>query len=240
LDRETILSNYQHVLDKVYRAAQLAGRSPDSIKVVVVTKGHPQEVVQAAIDVGIHVFGENYAEEGVAKIESCTSNVGLEWHMIGHVQSRKAKLVCEYFTFVHSLDRRKIADRLDRYVALIPRRLPVLLECNVSGEESKFGLPAWREENWSEILEDIKYIATRPNLELCGLMTMAPFLSDVELTRPYFIRLRRLKDYLAQEIKEVNWSELSMGMSADYEIAIEEGATIVRIGTAILGPRSRL
>jgi pyridoxal phosphate enzyme (YggS family) len=158
--------------------------------------------------------------------------------MIGHVQSRKARAVCEQFACLHSLDSLKLAARLDRFAGELKRCLPVLLECNVSGEETKFGLPAYREESWENLLPEIDAILALPNLQIRGLMTMAPFLADPEETRPYFRRLRRLLEYFDRQYPRPEWRELSMGMSADFEAAIQEGATLVRIGTAILGERT--
>jgi pyridoxal phosphate enzyme (YggS family) len=157
--------------------------------------------------------------------------------MIGHVQSRKAQLVASSFAWVHSLDSLKLARRLDRFAGEVNRRLPALLECNVSGEETKFGWPAWDEARWPELVPSIGELAELPNLELCGLMTMAPFFDSPEQARPYFARLKRLQSYLQAVIPETTLPELSMGMSGDYEAAIQEGATIVRIGTAIMGRR---
>jgi pyridoxal phosphate enzyme (YggS family) len=157
--------------------------------------------------------------------------------MIGHVQSRKARGVAINFDWVHSLDSVKLAQRFERFLDEAGRRIPVLLECNVSAEESKSGFQAWREEDWPKLLPDLEVVAACEHLEMRGLMTMAPYLEDPEKTRPYFKRLKRLQGFFAAQLPQTNWSELSMGMSDDFEIAIQEGATIVRIGTAILGPR---
>jgi pyridoxal phosphate enzyme (YggS family) len=233
----TIRENYQHVLDQVDRSASLSGHDPGGIKIVVVTKGHAVEAIQEAIEAGVRIFGENYAEEGLAKMQACSGSANLEWHMIGHIQSRKARLVSEYFAMAHSLDSLKLARRLDLFARQAGRKLPVLFECNVSGEESKFGWPAWQEECWCDLIDDVTPITELTNLEVRGLMTIAPFLPDPEQTRPYFQRLRRLQEYFMTHLSAANWRDLSMGMSADFRIAVEEGATIVRIGTAIMGPR---
>jgi len=233
-----ILANYHSVLQQIEAAAVSVGRNPGSVKLVVVTKGHPVQVINQSLEAGIRVFGENYAEEGVAKKLACTGHTGIEWHMIGHVQSRKAGLVCQHFDWVHSLDSLKLAQRLDRFAAEFGRRLPLMLECNVSGEESKFGWSAWDETRWGALLPEISQIASLPNLELRGLMTMAPFFDDPEPARPYFQRLHRLQEFFVQHIPQARWDELSMGMSGDFTVAVQEGATMVRIGTAILGPRA--
>lgn len=237
LAQSTILANYQRALAQIDQAARSVGRNPETVRLVVVTKGHPFEVVQEALEAGVRVFGENYAEEGIEKMVACPAQIRVEWHMIGHVQSRKARIVCEHYDWVHSLDRIKLANRLDRYAGEFGRRLPVLLECNVSGEQSKYGWRAWDEARWEKLLEDVERVLALSNLEVRGLMCMPPFLPDPEQARPYFQRLRRLRDFLAQRFPEARWEELSMGMSADFQVAVQEGATMVRIGTAIVGAR---
>jgi pyridoxal phosphate enzyme (YggS family) len=157
--------------------------------------------------------------------------------MIGHLQSRKAPIVAEHFDMLQSLDRRDLAEKLQTRAAGFGRRLPVLLEFNTGGEESKSGWNAVDENNWPHLLEDVRQIAALPNLELRGLMTMPPLFETPEEARPFFVRLRRLRDFIQSQIAEVDLRELSMGTSADYEIAVQEGATLVRIGTAILGQR---
>jgi PLP dependent protein len=234
---EQIYSRLQSVLERVEAAASRVGRSPADVRLVVVTKTHPVDLVRAVLQAGALHLGENYAEEAVSKKLELDNVPGVAWHMIGHIQSRKAALVAEHFDWVHSLDSLKLANRLNRFADERGRRIPVLLECNVSGEESKFGWPAWREAEWGTLLEPFAQLQELHALEIRGLMTMAPFLPDPEQARPYFRRLKRLQGYLADCMPGVDWTELSMGMSADYEVAIEEGATWVRIGTAITGPR---
>ena len=233
----SIRANYERVLEQIAKAARSAGRDPQAVKLVVVTKGHPLASIQQALDAGIRTFGENYPEEGVEKILACAHQPGIEWHMIGHVQSRKARLICEHYQWMHSLDSLKLAIRLDRFAGEIGRKLPVLLEWNVSGEESKQGWSAWDELRWEELLAEVSLIVDLPNLLVQGLMTMPPFFPDAEQSRPYFQRLRRLQEFFAQHLPQASWQELSMGMSADFEIAVQEGATLVRVGTAIMGAR---
>ena len=232
-----ILEKYRQVVARIEKAAHSVDREPENIKLVVVTKGHPIQAVREALAAGVRVFGENYVEEGITKMIACSYQIGVEWHMIGHVQSRKAQPVCEHYSWVHSLDRMKLANRLDRFAGQIGHKLPVLLECNVSGEESKYGWPAWEEQNWKNLAESLLPLLNLSNLDVRGLMTMAPFLPQAEQARPYFQRLRRLRDFLALQFPQTNWKELSMGMSADFKVAVQEGATIVRIGTAIMGTR---
>ncbi len=237
----SIYTNYHRILGQIAKTATASGRDPADVKLVVVTKGHPAAVVEQAIEAGAERLGENYPEEGAAK-KLAVSSLGdkVEWHMIGHVQSRKAHLVCETYTCIHSLDSLKLARRLDGFALGLGIRLPVLLECNTSGESSKFGFPIWDENTWPGMLETFTAIASLPNLEVQGLMTMAPFFNLPEPARPYFRRLRTLQQWLYERLPEVDWHELSMGMSGDFQPAVEEGATLVRIGTAILGVRTDL
>lgn len=234
-----IAENYQWVLDRIAAAARKSGREAEQVCLVVVTKAQPLEIIEQAIAAGARSLGENYVEEAVPKIQALTPARQVEWRMIGHIQSRKAEPVCEYFDWVDSLDSVKLAKRLDRFAGGTGRLLPVLLECNVSAEESKFGWPAWQESDWPRLAGEIEQVLDLPHLQVCGLMTMPPFFADPEEARPYFRRLRRLRDFLALRFRQVEWTELSMGMSADFEVAIQEGATMVRVGTAILGERSR-
>jgi pyridoxal phosphate enzyme (YggS family) len=234
----SIRENYQNTLDQIASAARKSDRDPKEVRLVVVTKSQPLEVVQAAMEAGIHILGENYPEEAVPKIQSLGEQSGVEWHMIGHVQSRKARLVADHFALLHSLDSLKLARRLDRFAAEKNRVLPVLLEFNVGGEESKAGWDAAKESQWDALLPDVESILGLPSLRVQGLMTMPPLETDPEDSRRYFQRLRQLRDRLASQFPQAEWRELSMGTSADYPVAVEEGATLVRVGTAIVGART--
>jgi len=227
----------QRVGEQIAEAAARSGRDPRVVRLVVVTKAQPLEVVRAAVEAGAAILGENYAEEAMAKIIALKEKSEVEWHMIGHVQSRKAQLVAGHFSMLHSLDSLKLAERLDRSCAELGRTLPVLLEFNVSGEASKYGFPAWDEARWPDLLPELEKILQFSCLRLCGLMTMPPFFDDPEQTRPYFQRLRRLQMYLMKILPRAGWRELSMGTSVDFLAAVQEGATYVRVGQAILGPR---
>jgi pyridoxal phosphate enzyme (YggS family) len=233
----TIRKRYLAVLDRIGVAARAAGRDPSSVRLVVVTKSQPIELVQAVVEAGVKILGENYPEEGVMKIQSVPVQSDVEWHMIGHVQSRKAKLVAGHFNLIHSMDGSKLAGRLDRLAAGLAVRLPVLLEFNVGGEDSKFGWPAQDEAGWPGLIPELSTVLNLEHLEVRGLMAMPPFSDAPETARPYFQKLRRLKEFLSRNFSETNLSELSMGTSADYEVAVQEGATLVRVGTAIVGPR---
>jgi pyridoxal phosphate enzyme (YggS family) len=232
-----IRERYLRVLERIERAARSAGRNPAAVRLVVVTKMHPLENVRAAIEAGAHDLGENYAEEGAAKIESIGPADGVRWHMIGHIQSRKADLVAGHFDVVHALDSLKLAARLDRFAGESGRLLPVLIEVNLSGEGSKFGYAAWSDTQWDTLLPPLEQITALPNLEIRGLMTMPPFASEPEASRPFFRRMRALQEYLDKRLPQATWRDLSMGTSLDFTVAVEEGATFVRVGTAILGSR---
>jgi PLP dependent protein len=239
---QDIRRNYSRVLEQIDIAARSTGRDPAVVRLLVVTKGHPVEAVRQAVTAGIRLLGENYVEEAIEKMQILTSQAigGLsevEWHMIGHLQSRKARSVCQHFACLHSLDSLKLAERLDRFAGELGRKLPVLLECNVSGEQTKFGYPVWREDAWPELVGEFSRLQELPHLQVRGLMTMAPFFDQPEPARPYFRRLRRFQAFLVQSLPHLDWAELSMGMSGDFTVAVQEGATLVRVGTAILGAR---
>lgn len=233
-----IRKNLDVVQTNIYKAANRAGRSPDDIKLVVVTKTHPVEIVRSVIKAGAKYLGENYVEEALAKIEVLGNVAQPSWHMIGHVQSRKAGQIVKYFDYLHSLDSIKLAQRLNQQAKDENRVLPVLLQINVSGEESKGGWQLGNESEWEKIFPVIEAILNLPNIMVCGLMTMPPYSPNPDDIRPYFVKLRQFSEYLRRCFPKYKWEELSMGMSGDYEVAIEEGATLVRIGQAILGPRS--
>ena len=233
----SIRENYQQALDQIASAARKSNRDPEQVRLVVVTKSQPLEVVQAALEAGVRVLGENYPEEAVRKIQSLAGQSGVEWHMIGHVQSRKARLVADHFALLHSLDSLKLAQRLDRFAAEANRVLPVLLEFNVGGEESKAGWNASQESEWEALFPDVSSILELPHLHIQGLMTMPPLETDPEDSRRFFQHLRQLRDRLVSQFPQADWGELSMGTSADYPVAVEEGATLVRVGTAIVGAR---
>lgn len=234
----SIRERYLGTLEKIASATRKAGRAPEAVKLVVVTKAQPVEVARAAIAAGAKILGENYAEEGVTKIQSLRDFSAVEWHMIGHVQSRKAQLVAQNFNFMHSLDSLKLAKRLDRFCGEAGRTLPVLLEFNVGGEESKGGWEASDETLWPGLVSEVAEVLALPNLQVRGLMSMPPLGETAEFSRPFFQKLRRLRDFLAGQFPQADFAELSMGTSSDFEAAVEEGATFVRVGTAIVGPRN--
>jgi pyridoxal phosphate enzyme (YggS family) len=238
---ETLVSRirdrYKHVRDLVDQALVHSGRVPGSVRIVTVSKSQPIDVIRAALEAGIMMLGENYTEEAVEKIK-LVNRAEVEWHMIGHIQSRKAALVARNFTMVHSIDSVRITEKLERFCAEYGKTLSALVEVNVSGETSKYGLPAWNEQHWSDLVPVFEQILASPHLHILGLMTMPPLMGDSNETRPYFQRMRRLQAYLSEQFPNHNLNELSMGTSVDYVAAVEEGATLIRVGEAILGPRS--
>lgn len=229
--------NYHQTLERIFHAAKTTGRNPEEVRLVVVTKTQPIDLVKAVVAAGAKYLGENYAEQAVPKIRALSVPLEVEWHMIGHVQSRKAELVCEHFDYLHSLDSLKLAVRLDRQAAEWGKVLPVLLEFNLGGERSKYGWQIKQEQDWQSILPDLEQVLALPHLAVKGLMGMAPMSEAPEDARPFFRRLRSFQKTLQARMPQLDWSELSMGMSADFEIAVQEGATWVRIGTNIFGPR---
>ncbi len=234
----TLPDRYSRIQNRIASAAKRGGRDPKDVTLVAVSKGRSLNDILELRSLGHADFGENRVEEASEKIDATrTDSQKITWHMIGHIQSRKAKDVARNFAWVHSVESASLAEKLNRAVTVSP--LPILLECNVSGEEAKYGLQADRfddADQWSQLCGIIQSILAQPNLHVRGLMTMAPVVEDKEAARPVFRKLRLLRDKLAKQFSLVNWSHLSMGMTDDFEIAIEEGATMVRIGRAIFSP----
>ncbi len=236
--------NLAEIEERMAEAAARSGREVGAITLVAVTKTFSAEVVLEAHEAGVRHFGENRAREGISKMTAVAPYVSDPrpiWHMIGHVQSRKARRVADHYDYVHSIDRLKIARRLSDRALEMDRELPVLLECNISGEGSKYGfaLEDWDEDGpqLQEFLTAVEEILGLPGLKVRGLMTMPPYVEDPEEVRPLFVSLGSLRDLLRERVPGGNWDELSMGMTNDFEVAIEEGATMVRIGRAIFGAR---
>jgi pyridoxal phosphate enzyme (YggS family) len=219
---QTIAANVADVRARMTAAAERAGRDPDAVRLIAVTKTFPAEVCLAALDAGLTDLGENRVQEGVAKAAALAEQGRVPvWHLIGHLQSNKVKPALDTFATIHSVDTVDLAAAISRR-ASVP--VPILLEVNVAAEPSKFGFAP------EDVPAALDRIAALPNLDVRGLMTVAPQATDAEQVRPIFRRLRQIGDALGLV-------ELSMGMSGDYEVAIEEGATMVRIGSALFGPR---
>ena len=235
-----IRQRLRRVEEEIIDAARGAGRSSDTVRLVVVTKGQPNPVVEAALRAGARILGENYVEEAIPKIEALggmSGSQGVQWHMIGHIQGRKAKQVVPHFDLIHSVDSSKLAQRLDATAATLGRKIPALLEFNVGGERGKAGWDAADEADWPGLRDEIAALVALPNLATRGLMTMPPLAAVAEDSRPYFRRLAKLQAYFQEHVASADWHELSMGTSTDYIVAVQEGATLVRVGEAILGPR---
>jgi pyridoxal phosphate enzyme (YggS family) len=236
-----IAANLARVQARIRAAARRAGRDPAGVTLVAVTKTRPLGAMQGAYQAGVRDFGENRVEEGGLKIPAFNDWAAAElptWHMIGHLQSRKAADALAYFDMVHSVDSLKLAERLSRLAEGAGRApLPILLECNVSGEASKYGFELGRWQANRDVrlafFDAVRDIGRLPRLRLQGLMTMAPLVAEPEQARPVFAALRLLRDALAEEVPGVEWRHLSMGMTDDFEVAVEEGATLVRVGRAL-------
>lgn len=226
-----IASRRDEVLHRIARAAERAGRNRADVALLAVTKAHPPDLVRNAARAGLTLFGENRVAEGAAKIEALRGEFpGLIWKLIGHLQTNKTRGALQYFSMVESLDRQRLAARLEELLATEGRTLPVLLEVNLAAEPTKSGI---RPETAEDLAAAV--LACR-HLDLRGVMAVPPFIAEPEETRPYFRQLREIRDRLAQHFGRA-FPEISMGMSHDFEVAVEEGSTEVRIGTALFGLR---
>jgi pyridoxal phosphate enzyme (YggS family) len=230
--QEALRQRLEHVREQMNAAAIRVNRRPEDVTLVAVSKTHPPELIREAIAAGVTELGENRVQEADAKIPE-VGRTAARWHLIGHLQSNKARRAVELFDVIHSLDSATLARRLDRMCGEIKRdELPVLIQIDLGQEATKSGAA---ESDVPEIIDAIKQTST---LRLKGLMTLPPYFDDPEKTRPFFRRLRELRDELrAQGAFDDQDGELSMGMTHDFEVAIEEGATMVRVGTAIFGER---
>jgi len=229
-----ISDNIAALQTRIEAAARRAGRSPADVALMGVTKTHSPERIREAYAAGLHLFGENRVQEFAAKAPAVLDLAGAEWHMIGHLQTNKAAKAVELFSAVDSVDSVKLAERLGAAARKLGKKLPVLIEINAGGEAAKSGLaPDSRE------LEELLLAAPRFDaLEFRGLMTVPPFTEDPEAARPYFRKLAELRCAIAaRKLPAIRMDVLSMGMSHDFEVAIEEGSTCVRVGTAIFGER---
>jgi pyridoxal phosphate enzyme (YggS family) len=226
----SIADNLKNILGRIENASLRAGRPPASVRLVAVSKTKPAEAIMEAEQAGQKIFGENYVQEFTVKAARVKAPV--EWHFIGALQSNKVKYIAGLVTMIHSVDRLSLAHEIEKQWGKLGITCDVLVEVNVSGEESKAGTTA------ADAVRLVREIAALPHLRVKGLMTMPPFYDEPEPARPFFRQLRELSETIAAEnIPGVEMKELSMGMSGDFEVAIEEGATLVRVGTAIFGSR---
>lgn len=224
----SLTDNLAAIQQRIRAACDRVDREPNSLTLLAVTKTHPPEVVKAAVEAGLSCFGENKVQEARAKIPLCPGRA--RWHFIGHLQSNKCRDAVELFAMIESVDSLALARELNKRAEQAAKTMPVLLEVNVAGEASKFGYQP------SKLLADLKELNQLPRLEIHGLMAVPPWSPSPESSRPHFQRLRELKARAESELG-APLPHLSMGMSGDFEVAIEEGATIIRLGTALFGER---
>lgn len=223
--------NLKQVEDNIAKACARAGRDRSEVTLIAVSKTKPVEMLQEIYDEGVRTFGENKVQEICEKYEQLPSDI--EWHMIGHLQRNKVKQVIDKAALIHSVDSYRLAQEISVQAQKKNICMPILVEVNIAQEESKFGISA---EDTIQLVEEI---AALPNLEIKGLMTIAPFVTDPEENRTYFRQIKQLSvDIKNKNIDNVSMDVLSMGMTGDYEVAIEEGATMVRVGTGIFGARN--
>ena len=227
----SIADNYKSVMGRITAAARRVNRDPSSIKLVTVTKTVSIEGIREALAAGAAIFGENRVQEAKEKIEQLGQTAS--WHLIGHLQTNKAKYAVKLFDLIHSVDNLELAAELDKQAAMMGKIQDVLVEVNIAGEAAKAGVAI------DDAINLVKQAAKFRNIRIKGLMTMPPFSDNPDDSRPYFKKLKQLSAMIAAEnIPGASMTELSMGMSNDFEIAIEEGATLVRVGTAIFGERN--
>ena len=220
-----LVQNFSSIRKRIASAARRVGRDPNEIKLVAVSKTHPSDAIRSAIVAGQFIFGENKVQEAESKIDEVGRD-GIEWHLIGHLQSNKARKAVQLFDVIQSVDSLELARRLERICIEEGRgSLSVFAQVDLAGEETKSGILE------SELPKLVEYLVSSGRLKVRGLMVLPPYFEDLEATRPFFQRLREIRD------RVLPGGELSMGMSHDFEVAIEEGATLVRIGTAIFGAR---
>ncbi len=225
-----VCDNYKRVEEKVQRACERAGRKREEVTLIAVSKTKPLSMIEELLPLGVRDFGENKVQELTAKAEALSKDI--RWHMIGHLQRNKVKYVVDKACMIHSVDSLRLAEEISKEAEKKGVEVPILLEVNVAGEESKFGI---RPEETEELAQQI---ALLPNLHIQGLMTIAPYVENPENNRQIFRNLRNLSvDIERKKFNNVTMSVLSMGMTGDYEVAIEEGATHVRVGTGIFGER---
>ena len=225
---ETIKNNLEIINEKIKKAALKVNRNPQEIKLVAVTKTATIEQIKEAISAGVKIIGENKVQEAKEKYQILTADI--EWHLVGHLQTNKVKYAIEIFDLIHSVDSIKLAKEIDRRSLQFGMMTNVLVEVNVSGEETKYGIKP------EEVEPFLKEISEFSRIKVRGLMTIAPIVEDKEEVRPYFRKLRELsKEIKSKNIKNVKMDYLSMGMTEDFEVAVEEGANMVRIGRGIFG-----
>jgi PLP dependent protein len=224
-----LTANWEALQGRIQAACDRAKRDPASVTFVAVSKNQPPDAIRAAADLGLGLFGENRVQEAKSKIGLCPGK--LRWHMIGHLQSNKCRDAVHFFDLIQSVDSLALAQEIEKWAGKAAKTMPILLEVNVAGEAAKFGFKP------EQLLADLAAVNALKRIEIHGLMTMAPWTPEVERVRPVFQRLRELKGQ-CEQILGAPLPHLSMGMSSDFEVALEEGATMIRVGSALFGPRS--
>jgi pyridoxal phosphate enzyme (YggS family) len=232
IDEQTFSANLRSVRQRIEAAASRAGRNPEDIRLMAVTKTFPLEYIEVARQAGLTLFGENRVQEAQSKYQSLSDDSQLELHLIGHLQRNKAKVSASLFRCVQSIDKPATAEALNRHCGELGRKMDILLELNTSGEETKFGFPR-AEQLWAACDQ----IARLECLQIRGVMTVGPFTTDKDRMRRSFASLRDCLEGLRTRYPELSADVLSMGMSGDFEIAIEEGANLIRLGTVLFGSR---
>ena len=230
-----ISENLSQIKRRIIEAAKRAGRDPSGVRLLAVTKEQSDATVAKGIQAGMTLLGENKVQEASGKIEAFGRKNGLEWHFIGRLQKNKVKFIFDLFDLIHSVDSLALAEAIHKKAQKIGSCMPILLQVNISGEKSKLGIDPL------DLPREIRKFAKFEGVKISGLMTIPPFDRNPETSRPYYARLRELRDTCSSlNIPRICLDELSMGMSNDYEVAIEEGATLVRVGTGLFGPRPSL
>lgn len=232
MDEKLLLDNIKNIYRRISHAAMRAGRSPEEVRLIAVTKKVDEKMILKALDIGLRDFGENRIQEAKDKLSNLKSQISdykVIWHLIGHLQKNKAKTAVEFFELIHSVDSIELAEIIDRNAEKFGKIQNILIQVKLSDEDAKHGISK------HNIIGLLSRIANMENLHVLGLMTMPPYFDNPEMARPYFKELREVRDFAIKN--GFTLSELSMGMSNDFEVAIEEGATMVRVGTAIFGER---
>ena len=227
----TITENYKNIESRVLAACQRAGRDPSSVTLISVTKDKPVEALMECYEAGARTFGENKVQELTAKMPQLPKDIS--WHMIGHLQRNKVKYIAGQVALIHSVDSYRLAEEINIHGKKLGKKLPILIEVNIAREDTKFGIMP------EETLQLCREISPLDGIEVKGLMTIAPYTPDPESNRPFFRSLKQLSiDIASEKIDNISMDVLSMGMTGDFEVAIEEGATLVRVGTGIFGERN--
>jgi PLP dependent protein len=224
-----LAGNLESIQQRISAACVRAGRAPEEVTLMAVSKGHPPAVIRAAADLGLVLFGENRVQEARVKIPLCPGF--LHWQMIGHLQSNKVRDAVHFFEMIQSVDSLDLAREINKWAEKAAKTMPILIEVNVAGESSKFGYP------FDLVVAELECLNALPRIEIHGLMTIAPWTLEPEKARPVFRKLRELKG-ACEQVLGAPLPQLSMGMSGDFEVAIEEGATLIRLGTALFGART--